>query len=164
VATPHFGAPDVFGVALSREDLLYQTVSSQVERMLAGARVYLAPDVPLPAMLEGLSASTFDYVLQHPLVLQVLRGTLEVGPAWAERFARLRERCLEPVVHALRLGIQQGVLREDLEVEEVASLLFELHAAGYLAPRTGSGAGERAERRREVALDLVLRGMLRQEG
>lgn len=153
----------VLAVCTSKEELLLLAAAREVERFLAEARTWLSPTEDVRQTLRTISERAFDYMGHRPLLLQLMLGLLgDLAPAHEAQFAELRSRFVSVIEGALRLGIEQGVLRSDLQLPMTATLLFELHVSGYLLHTRSGGDKEKAElaaQRRQVALDLVFNGL-----
>ncbi len=151
----------VLSLCASKEDLLLQAAAWEVDRFLVLARSWLDARADARRNLHAISERAFDYMGMRPLLLQLMLGALPELAAGAEaRIEELRSRFVSIIEEALRLGVSSGELRRDLPVPLTATLLFDLHVAGYLLhTRPSPDKAERAARRREVALDLVLDGL-----
>jgi AcrR family transcriptional regulator len=153
---------EVYAMCANKENLFFQVVSVEVETFVAQGGTWVKASAPVMEVVRSLPEKAFGYLDGRPLLLQLLLGMLaDQLPAWDERFQQLRLRCTEPVVEALRQGVAQGVFREDLQLEAVASLLLELHLAGFLVNWSGADRLERVQQRRAAALDLMFRGLLK---
>ncbi|MBX5482650.1 MAG: TetR/AcrR family transcriptional regulator [Myxococcaceae bacterium] len=151
----------VLAVAPSKEALLYEAVSREVETFLAEARRWVHPRVEAMQLLQQIAERAFEYIGHHPLLMQLMLGLLsEVAPEWDAKFYALRMKFSAVIEDALKVGIQQKRLRADMDVEMVASIMFEMHVATYVLHLRGDPDKEqRAARRRAVALDLLYRGL-----
>lgn len=145
----------------TKEALLFECVSQEVETFLAEAKSWVDSTVAAPELLAQVSQRAFEYIGHHPLMLQLMLGLLsDLAPAYEERFHGLRNRFTTVTQEVLRIGVEQGAFRANLDIETTSLLLFELHVASYMLHlQDTSNKVERAATRRRVALDLVLNGL-----
>jgi AcrR family transcriptional regulator len=151
----------VRAVCSSKEDLLLQAATREVQRFVEEARAWLDPRQDVRQTLRAISERAFEYMGHRPLLLQLMLGLLtDLAPANEAQFADLRLRFVSVIEGALRIGVDQGVLRPDIQLPMTATLLFELHVSGYLLhTRNSVDKAARAAERRQVALDLVFNGL-----
>lgn len=149
------------GVCRSKEELLFLAVSREVDQFLERAKGWIDPRLPFLPLLQSISEAAFEDIGHHTLVLQLALGSLsEQAPGWEDRFQELRQRLGAVLGQAVRIGVQQGQVRSDVDVEMTTSLLFELHVASYvLHLQDTPDKKQRAARRRAAALDLVFNGL-----
>lgn len=150
---------------LGREDLFFQVLTREVETLAAIGRQIISPNIPVMGLLAALSERAFGHITQNRLLLQLLVGSVaEAMPEWQERLDDLIRRLQKVAVDALKIGIEQRVLREDLPLDLVAGYLIESHVAGYLLHhRPGPEAQLRASQRRLAVLEILFNGLRRRE-
>lgn len=150
----------VYLAAESKEDLFYQVLHREVRAWIAEVSGTIDPRVPADQLLALASRAGLDYLDSRPLVKHLLFGEAHMLlPNWVERLDALVELGGQNVQQILRLGIAQGIFREDLDVEVVAQLLLDLQLAYFVLHDRGDGRAARIERRGKAGLDLVLNGI-----
>lgn len=156
------GKGTVYLACKSKEDLFYQVILRDLQRFSAAQAERIDPRKPASELLRELSLSAVRHLEKRPLVRWLISGAFHAElPKWAERFEQLRAMSRANVAEILRIGVERGELRSDLDIPETAELLFEMQFAGYLYYLKGG-------RRRDVdivakterGLDLVLGGLL----
>jgi AcrR family transcriptional regulator len=148
----------MFHLCVSKEDAFHQVLVAQVDAFVAESARWVDPSLPATELLRIVAERSFEYLPKRPLMLQLLIGLwVEIMPAWGDRFSLLRERCTTGFAKALEAGIAQKRFRPEINVEMVAHLLMDLHAASYLFADSSSPA--RVLQRRNAALDLILNGL-----
>jgi AcrR family transcriptional regulator len=151
----------------SKEELFYQVLHREVRSWIGEVSKAIDPRVPADELLALTSSVGLAYLDAHPLVKHLLFGEAHVIiPAWGKRLDQLSQLGSENVVRILKLGIEQGVFREDLDVETTAQLLLDLQLAFFALHDRETGAQREAQirRRRKAGLDLVLNGLRKQPG
>lgn len=153
------GKGTVYLAAESKEELFYQVLYREVRHWQASCAKVIDPRVPADELLLRLYAEAQRHLASNHLVRDLFRGEIvRMLPKWADRFDELRAIGKTNVVEVLRIGVRQGVFRDDLDVEVVASLLQDFHLAGLvLRPAALSEAD--ASKRALVGIDLILRGL-----
>lgn len=151
----------VRAICRSKEELLYLAVSREVDIFLSEARAWVDEKTGFLPLLQRISEASFEYIGHRPLVLQLALGLLsECAPGWEDRFHSLRQRFGSVVGEVVRIGVAQGLVRSDVDLEMTTSLLFELHVSSYvLHLQDTPDKKDRAARRRAAALDLVFNGL-----
>lgn len=149
----------IYLAADSKEDLFYQALHREVRTWVAEVSKIIDPRTPADELLGQMALFGFQKLETSPLVHDLLTGkTKELLPMWSERFEELRSLGMQNVVEVLRLGIKQGVFRQELEVQLVAQTLQDLQIAGYLF-HGGQGVTEKLMAHFAAGLDLVLNGL-----
>jgi TetR/AcrR family fatty acid metabolism transcriptional regulator len=148
----------------SKEDLFYQSVHREVRAWVAEIATLLDRRVAADDLLVRITAASIDQLDRHPLVRDLLLGHYHGQlPGWSERLEELRELCSHNGIEILKLGVKQGRFRADLDVEETAMLLQDMHITGLMwALRLKLPAKElaaRFERRAAAGLALILDGL-----
>ncbi|MFQ5523511.1 MAG: TetR family transcriptional regulator [Acidimicrobiia bacterium] len=112
----------------SKEDAYMAVVESSLERFLAKADEALHQAGSVPQRLRALVAVTAEHYGEDELLRASLFGvnTLVDG-AVARRAADIqRQRIRELLMEVLEQGKQEGSIREALDVEKTAAVLFEI--------------------------------------
>ncbi len=127
------GKGTIYLVAASKADLYYRAIAREVAAWTAqiGAAVPLVGDPAevLRTLLDEESRTLGD----RPLVCALLSGrAVAAAPALADRVGGLRLAARKHLRAALRSAARAGVLRLDLDLEEVAVLLQDLQVATLL--------------------------------
>ena len=149
----------IYLAADSKEDLFYPALHREVRAWVAEVSKMIDPRKPADELIGEMSLFSFEKLEKSPLVHDLLTGkTRELLPMWQERFEELRYLGTQNVVEVLRLGIKQGVFRQELDVERVARTLQDLQVAGYLF-HGGKGLSEELLAQYAAGLDLVLNGL-----
>ena len=101
------------------------------------------------------------YLEERPLLRTLLFGEAHaVLPGWTERLDALADLGRANVEQILKLGIDQGRFRENLDVEMTAELLLDMQLAFFvLHDRPGPDREARMVRRRDAGFSLVLDGL-----
>ena len=144
----------------SKEELFYQVVHREVRAWVADSARLIDPRVTADDLLARVAIGSVEYLNGHPLVRDLLFRELHRSlPDWAERLDELRVLGRANVIEIVRLGIKQGVFRDDLDVEQVATLLQDIQLATYMFHNQERGRAERHARRLIAGLDLILNGL-----
>jgi AcrR family transcriptional regulator len=150
----------IYLAAESKEDLFYQALHREVRQWVAEVSKLIDPREPADELLGKMALFGFQKLETSPLVHDLLTGkTKELLPMWQDRFEGLRNLGLQNVMEVLRLGIQQGRFRDELDIPRVAQTLQDLQIAGYLF-HGGRGVGEELMAQFTAGFDLVLNGLL----
>jgi TetR/AcrR family fatty acid metabolism transcriptional regulator len=150
----------VYLAAESKEDLFYQVLHREVRTWIAEVATSIDPRRPADELLATCSNAGIEYLEAHPLVKELLFGQAHLLlPSWADRLDELSALGRENVIQILKLGIRQGLFREDLDVEIVAELLLDLQLAYFVLHDRAPKRDVLFARRRQAALDLVLNGI-----
>jgi AcrR family transcriptional regulator len=149
----------------SKEDLFFQVIEREVAAWVAEVAKLIDPAVPADELLAKMSLAGVAYLETHPLVQDLLFGkTSELLPSRQERFQQLRALGTGHVVKVLRLGVEQGIFRPELDCEEVASLLQDLQLTTYIFHNYPGNRDARIARRGIAGMDLVLNGIRARAG
>jgi AcrR family transcriptional regulator len=145
----------------SKEDLFYQSLHRELREYIADCAKGIDPRQPADQLLEQLVRASLVYLQSRPLVRDLFLGDVQQAlPEWRERFMELRALGRANVEELLRLGIKQGRFRKELDVENVALLLQDLHLAAHLFHgHELESEPARLEDRLRAGLDLVLNGI-----
>jgi hypothetical protein len=137
-------------------------VHKEIRAWTSQVGTLIDPRKPADELLIQCSFQALAWLENRPLARDLILGNvLEILPLWTDRLTELRLLGRQNTVELLRLGIRQGKFRPELDVEAVARLLQDLQAAGMaMAFREKRSPEEQLEGAR-VALDVVLRGLLR---
>lgn len=155
------GKGTVYLAAESKQDLFYQVLHREVVSWIADVQKVIDPRTPADQLLVLASNQGRLYLEQRPLLRQLLFGeAYELMPTWGERLDALVGLGTQNAQQILRLGIQQGIFREDLDVEVTAQLLIDLQLAYFvLHDRPGPEREAQIERRGAAAFKLILNGL-----
>ena len=154
----------VYLACKSKEDLFYQSLHRELREYIADCAKGIDPRQPADSLLEQLVRSSLGYLTARPLVRDLFLGNVQQTlPEWRDRFAALRDLGRANVEELLALGIKQGRFRKNLDVENVAMLLQDLHLAAHLFHAEELEDPERLEGRLRAGLDLVLEGIRSEE-
>lgn len=156
------GKGTVYLVCKNKQDLFYQAVHREIRAWLSEVGQWIDPRKDAEEILLDCALRGQEYLAERPLVRELLLGNYdETLPLWTEELGDLKALGRANTVEILRLGVRQGRFREDLDAEEVAKVLQEIHAAGVvIAYREKQTPFEQAKTAR-VAVDLILRGLLK---
>jgi AcrR family transcriptional regulator len=154
------GKGTVYLVAKNKEELFFQVVSREVRAWVARIRTS-AVDLPADKLLVQTSMSAFLYMEERPLVKDLLLGNLEeVLPLWTEQLEELREEGRAFTRGILKKGIDEGLFRRDLRVEETARVMQNMMAMGLLlAYRERKSLADQMAQA-AITLDLLLNGLI----
>lgn len=153
------GKGTVYLAAESKEELFYQVLHREVRAWQASCARVIDPRVPADELLTRLYLEAQKNLMANTLVRDLFRGEMvRMLPKWAGRFDELRALGRGNLVEVLRIGVRQGVFREDLDVETVASVLQDMHLAGWIL-RPESSTDVEQQRRTVVGFDLILHGL-----
>ncbi len=144
----------------SKEDLFYQVLHRELRAWTAAVARTMDVRQPADQLLGAMLETSTGFLETHPLVRDLMFGrTYQLLPDWAARLQELRALGFTNIVEALKLGIRQGIFRENVDVDMVASLLQDLVYSAYLFHSQGTGRSEQLKARRAAGLDLVLNGL-----
>lgn len=153
------GKGTVYLAAESKEELFYQVLHREVRSWQAACAKVIDPRVPADELLTRLYVEAQKNLNANTLVRDLFRGEMvRMLPKWADRFDELRALGRGNLSEVLRIGVRQGVFRQDLDVETVATVLQDLHLAGWILRPESSSAAEQAQRS-AVGFDLILHGL-----
>ncbi len=150
----------IYLAADTKEDLFYQSVHREVRSWVAELSKLIDPRVPADQMLRQCALAGLQYLHDRPLVRELLFGNYHLMmPEWAERLDSLRELGRANALEILRLGVKQGVFRDDLDLEEVSKILQDVAISTYLFYDRGMDRDQKVARRLEVAFDMLMNGL-----
>lgn len=154
------GKGTVYLAAESKEELFYQVLHREVRAWQAACAKVIDPRVPADQLLMRLYLEAQKHLEANTLVRDLFRGEMvRMLPKWGARFDELRGLGRSNLIEVLRIGIRQGVFRPDLDLEQVAGILQDMHLAAFiLRPQAASDAEMQA--RAMVGFDLVLHGIV----
>jgi AcrR family transcriptional regulator len=144
----------------TKEDLFYQAVHREVRAWNAEVAKLIDPRAPADELLIACAEASYRYLEARPLVKDLLFGHHHlVLPEWADRLDELRALGRANIIELLRLGVKQGRLRADLDIEEVAMILEDLMVSTYLFHLRGDDLEQRMMKRMTTAFEIVFNGM-----
>jgi AcrR family transcriptional regulator len=151
----------IYLAAPSKKDLFYEVLLREVRDWNAELKKRIDPRKPADEILVQMAWDSLRTLDQRPLVRDLLfHRHVGVIPELKDRFLELRRIGMEPEIEVLRLGIRQGRFRSDLDVEELAGILIDLHVATMMFHADGPNIEQRLAPRAAAAFDLILRGLL----
>jgi TetR/AcrR family transcriptional regulator, repressor for uid operon len=151
----------VYLAAASKRDLFYEVLLREIRGWNAELMKRIDPRKHADEILVDISWESMRTVDDRPLVRDLLFGKhTEMLPELHERFEELRRIGMQPVTEILRLGVRQGRFRKELDVDEIAGILLDLHVATLMFHGEGEDREQRLARRGTAAFDLVLRGLM----
>jgi AcrR family transcriptional regulator len=146
----------------SKEELFFEAVQRELQAFGSEQQAKLDRSEPAEQQLQQASVEALRFMEAHPLVLDLFLGLYHTQlPTWAERFETLRGFGRSRVMTLLRLGVEQGALRDDLDLDEVATVLLDMQVAVYIwMRRAGVHSGQVAVGRRlKMGHTLALEGL-----
>ena len=150
----------IYLAAPSKKDLFYEVLLREVRTWNATLQKRIDPRRPADQLLTELALSSLSTMDDRPLVRDLLMGEHhEVVPDLKDRLDELRRIGIQPIVEVLEIGVDQGRFRADLDVDEVARILLDLHTATLMFVVGRDRDPLRLARRSKAAFDLVLRGL-----
>lgn len=154
------GKGTVYLAAESKEELFYQVLHREVRAWQAACAKVIDPRIPADQLLLLLYLEAQKHLEANTLVRDLFRGEMvRMLPKWAGRFDELRDLGRANLAEVLRIGVRQGVFRADLQIDDVASLLQDMHLAAQIL-RPANATDAQMNQRAQVGFDLVLRGIL----
>jgi AcrR family transcriptional regulator len=150
----------VYLAAESKEDLLYQALHREVRSWVAEISTLMDPRKKADELLVECAQASLQKMHSKPLVRDLFLGVMTGQlPGWADRLDELRGLGRSYVEEILRLGVKQGVFRDELDVEEVATVLQDVQLIGCMRAMQEGLDGAKIQRRLKAGLDLVLNGL-----
>lgn len=145
----------------SKTDLFYQAVHKELRRWLSEISQMIDPRVPADELLERAARAGVAYLDSRPLVRDLLLGLYHGQfPGWADRFDSLRALGHANIAEILRLGVRQGIFHRELDVDETATVLQDMHLSGHMFHARSECVDQAIlERRLAAGLGLVLNGL-----
>lgn len=151
----------IYLAAASKQELFYEVLLREVRTWNAELMKRLDPLKPADELLMQISWDSIRTMDDRPLVRDLLfQRHTEVLPELKDKLTELCRIGREPVAEVLRLGVRQGRFRKELDVDEVASILLDLHVATLMFHGEGPSPETRLAPRAAASFDLILRGLL----
>lgn len=155
----------VYLAAPSKKDLFYEVLLREIRAWNAELLTRIDPRRNADDILVDIAWASVMSIDDRPLVRDLLTGRhAEMLPDLSERIDELRRIGMAPVAEVLRLGVRQGRFRAEIDVDELASVLLDLHVATLMFHGGSAVTPERAaqfQRRSAAGFDLILRGLLK---
>jgi len=150
----------VYLAAESKEDLFYQVLHREVRAWIAEVSNAIDPRMPADQLLALTSQVGLAYLDSRPLVKHLLFGEAHLMlPAWHDQLDELVALGKENAVQILKLGVRQGLFREEIDIDTVAELLLDLQLAFFVLHDRGPNRDAKLQRRKLAAFDLILNGL-----
>lgn len=151
----------VYLYCTNKQDLYVRAIESDVREWMGELAGALGDtDRSATEIMLEMAARDARFGERHPLAAELLTGSAHLHvPAATDRLAELRALGLSQVVAVLRLGIEQGEFRADLDVEPTAVVLQEMHLAATVLHRRPDLSMAEVRRRQVAAFTLVLHGL-----
>jgi AcrR family transcriptional regulator len=150
----------VYLAADTKEDLFYQAVHREVRAYTAEIAKLIDPRKGADVMLAETTLAGMQYLEERPLVRDLIFGNHQILlPEWADRLDELRALGRTNCTEIIRLGIRQGLFRDDLDVEELSMLLEDMAIATQVFHNRGANKAERLRKRMVTAFDLLMNGI-----
>lgn len=151
----------VYLAAENKEDLLYQAILHELRDWNAQMSKMIDPRKDALELLVELAQAGLASLPSRPLIKQLFEGDMHaLLPRWQDRFDELTRLGRRNTVEVLRIGIEQGRFRSDLDSEETAALLMDLQISTMLFHnRETPDRIERLSRRLAAAMALIERGL-----
>lgn len=154
------GKGTVYLTADSKEELFYQVLLREVRGWQVACAKVIDPRVPADELLLRLYMAAHEQVSKNNLVRDLFRGEIvKILPSWGERLDELQAIGRVNLTEILHIGVRQGRFRKDLEVESVATILQDMHIAGWIL-RPAHLTDEVVHDRARVAFNMILHGIL----
>jgi AcrR family transcriptional regulator len=151
----------IYLAASSKKELFYEVLLREVRGWNAELNKRLDPRKPADELLVQITWDSLTTMDQRPLVRDLLfHKHTEMLPELKDKLSELRRIGMEPVAEVLRLGVRQGRFRKELDVDEVASILLDLHVATLMFHAEGPSPETRLAPRAAASFDLIMRGLL----
>lgn len=142
----------------SKSDLLFQCIHRSLRNCMYASGQTLDPRMPADQLLPLMIRLELGFLETEPLLQELILGSVEQVVA-GERFDELRRLARNNFVQVLQLGQRQGVFREDVDVEAVATMIQDLEAATFLFHREDNSI---ESPRWQAALRLIIDGLRHQ--
>ena len=151
----------IYLAAPSKRELFYEVLLREVRSWNAELMKRIDPRKNADETLVDISWESMRTLGSRPLVRDLLLGHhTEMLPEIADKIHELRHVGTEPVAEVLRLGIRQKRFRAELDVDEVAPILLDLHISTLMF--YGEADAAVIQRRAAAGFDFILRGLLAQ--
>jgi AcrR family transcriptional regulator len=146
----------------SKKELFYEVLLRDIRLWNAELHKRIDPRKNADDILVDITWASIHSIDDRPLVRDLLFGLhADLLPELKPRFDDLRRVCMEPVAEILRLGMRQGRFRPELDVEELSSVLIDLHIATMLFHGDKPDRELALARRAAASFDLILRGLMK---
>lgn len=154
------GKLTVYLLARDKEDLSYQVVRNELRAWLAEVSRVVDPRRPADEFLATVTAAALGYLELRPLVRDMLIGTHDdMLPRCTQRLDDHRAICRHDTKELLPIGLRQGVLRADLDVERAARVIQKLLIAGMVFACKTTRLLDDAMADSVLCLQLLLEGL-----
>lgn len=154
----------IYLAAPSKVELFYEVLFREIRDWNAELLKMIDPRKNADDILVEITWASVRSVDRRPLVRDLLFGHHhDMLPELKPKLDDLRRVCMEPVAEILRLGIRQKRFRKELDVDEVASILIDLHIATMMFHGDKANPDERETslaKRGVASFDLILRGLM----
>jgi AcrR family transcriptional regulator len=151
----------IYLAAPSKKELFYEVLLREIRAWNAELMKRIDPRKNADDILVEISWDSVSTLDDRPLVRDLLFGRhSEQLPDLKDKVEELRRIGLGPITEVLRLGVRQGRFRPELDVEEVAGVLLDLHVATLMFHADTPDKESRLARRSAAGFDLILRGLL----
>src|SRR5262249_36516948 len=120
----------VYLAADTKEDLFYQAVHREVRAYTAEIAKLIDPRKAADQLLAEVTLAGMKSLEERPLGRDLIFGNHQlILPEWADRLEELRTLGRQNAAEIVRLGIRQGVFRDDLDTDELATILEDMAIA-----------------------------------
>jgi AcrR family transcriptional regulator len=153
------GKGTVYSIAPSKEDLFLLVVEREVRVWHESTAAIIDPSVPVEELLLRVEGAAMEQVQSNPLLRDLFLGeTAAMLPKWEQRLSELRRVGQKNLADIMRIGIDQGAWRKELDVELVSGLLQDFWLGAWMLEP--SNLTEAAQMSRTAAgLDLIFQGL-----
>lgn len=142
----------------SKRDLFYQAILRDLRLWNAELAKAIDPRVPADELLVRVSQQAIALLDRFPLARDLISDVYAADlPDWLDRLDELRAHGLSTVLEMLRIGVRQGRLRADLDLEAVAEVFLDLMTSTIMFH--SRGPAERMARHAAAVFDLALNGL-----
>lgn len=150
----------IYLAASSKKELFYEVLLREIRAWNAELHKRIDPRKNADDILVDITFASINSIDERPLVRDLLFGHhADLLPELKPRFDDLRRICMEPIAEILRLGIRQNRFRSELDVEELSSILIDLHIATMLFHGNKPDREATFARRAAASFDMILRGL-----
>jgi len=151
----------IYLAAPSKKELFYEVLLREVRAWNAELMKRIDPRKNADDILVEISWDSIQTLGDRPLVRDLLYGHhTEMLPEIADKIDEVRRIGMEPIAEVLRLGVRQGRFRKEIDVDELAAVLLDLHIATLMFYGNKPDTEEKLARRAAAGFDLILRGLL----
>jgi AcrR family transcriptional regulator len=150
----------VYLAAPSKAELFYEVLLRELHACNADIAKLIDPRRPADELLVACSQAALEQLEVRPLVRALLLGEVnEAVPSLKGRVGELRTVGEAITADLLRLGQRQGVFRDDLDVDAIASILLDLQSSTVLFHYRGDPLAPHLARRAVAGFDVLLNGL-----